>query len=158
MKKILAIFVLCFAVFAANAQIFLLQESFDESTMPAGWIAIDDDGDGFNWDPSVAVGNFTTNSGAGCVVSASYDNDNSVALTPDNWLISPAVVIPASAQDVTLSWWAKGQDPNYAVEHYAVYVSTTGTAVTDFTSPAVYEGNSTGDYVNLTVDLTSYAG
>ena len=50
MKKILAIFVLCFAVFAANAQIFLLQESFDESTMPAGWIAIDDDGDGFNWD------------------------------------------------------------------------------------------------------------
>lgn len=158
MKKIFAIFVLCFAVFAAKAQISLLQESFDESTMPAGWTAIDADGDGFNWDPSVAVGNFTTNSGAGCVVSASYDNDNSVALTPDNWLISPAVVIPASAQDVTLSWWAKGQDPNYAVEHYAVYVSTTGTAVTDFTSPAVYEGNSTGDYVNLTVDLTSYAG
>lgn len=158
MKKFLAILVMCFAVFAAKAQLSLLQESFDESTMPAGWIAIDADGDGFNWDPSVAVGNFTTNSGAGCVVSASYDNDNSVALTPDNWLISPAVVIPASAQDVTLSWWAKGQDPNYAVEHYAVYVSTTGTAVTDFTSPAVYEGNSTGDYVNLTVDLTSYAG
>ena len=40
MKKIFAIFALCFAVFAANAQQFLLQESFDESTVPAGWATI----------------------------------------------------------------------------------------------------------------------
>lgn len=158
MKKILAIFVLCFAVFAANAQIFLLQESFDESTMPAGWTAIDADGDGFNWVPSLTAGNFIANTGDGCVVSASYDNDNSVALTPDNWLISPAVAIPTSAQDVTLSWWVRGQDPSFATENYAVYVSTTGTTVADFADPFLYEGVATGDYVNLTLDLTSYVG
>lgn len=158
MKKILAIFVLCFAVFAAKAQLSLLQESFDESTLPTGWTAIDADGDGFNWVPSLTAGNFIANTGDGCVVSASYDNDNSVALTPDNWLISPAVAIPTSAQDVTLSWWVRGQDPSFATENYAVYVSTTGTTVADFADPFLYEGVATGDYVNLTLDLTSYVG
>lgn len=157
MKKIFAIFALCFAVFAANAQQFLLQESFDESTVPAGWATVDADGDGFNWGPSVNEGNFNTHTGAGCITSASYDF-TAGALTPDNWLITPAIAISANAQNVTLSWWVAGQDPDFAVEHYAVYVSTTGAAVADFTSPAVYEGDATGEYVNLTVDLTSYAG
>ena len=158
MKKFLAIFVLCFAVFAAKAQISLLQESFDESTMPTGWTAIDADGDGFNWVPSLTAGNFIANTGDGCVTSASWNPDSQSALTPDNWLITPAVVIPTSAQDVTLSWWVRGQDPDYATEHYAVYVSTTGAAVANFTDPAVYEGVATGEYVNLTVDLTSHVG
>lgn len=158
MKKLLTIFMLCFAVFVANAQqVFLLQESFDDSTLPSGWNVVDADGDGFNWTPAVTVGNFNIHSGESCIVSASYD-DTEGALTPDNWLISPALIIPANAQDVTLSWWVRGQDPSYAVEHYAVYVSTTGAAVSNFSNPAVYEGNSTEEYVNLTVDLTSYAG
>ena len=159
MKKLLTIFMLCFAVFVANAQqVFLLQESFDDATLPSGWNVVDADGDGFNWTLTASQESlYNIHSGEGCIVSASYDFTEG-ALTPDNWLISPALTIPAGAQDVTLSWWVRGQDPDYAVEHYAVYVSTTGAAVSNFSNPAVYEGNSTGEYVNLTVDLTSFAG
>ena len=161
MKKLLAIFMLCFAVFAANAQIFLLQESFDESTMPSGWTSIDADGDGFDWVPSLSVGSFTTHTGDGCIASASYDNPSYTALTPDNWLITPAITIPADASEPTLSWWVTGQDgTSYYAEYYGVFVSTTGTSVSDFGTTALYEEtvSTSRDYLQRTVDLSTYAG
>ena len=156
MKKLLAIFVMCIAVFAANAQLYPLQESFDNGVIPDGWTVIDSDGDGNNWE--IANPQFTNHTGAGCIASASYIN-NVGAVTPDNWLIAPAVTFSAGAQQPTLSWWAIGQDASYASEHYAVYVSTTGATVADFTATTpVYEGESTGDYENHTVDLSAYVG
>ena len=157
MKKLLAIFMLCFAVFAANAQVFLLQESFESDEIPSGWTIIDNDGDGNNWYVLYGQGDDPegmAHTGIGHITSASWQSS---AFTPDNYLITGGIEIPANANQPTLSWWAKGQDPSWAAEHYAVYISTTGQATTNFTT-AVYEGEATGEYVQHTVDLSTYAG
>jgi hypothetical protein len=54
-----------------------------EDWLPEGWIAIDDDGDEFNW-------YFGERQGEGAMRSQSWDSD---PLTPDNWLITPAVLL-----------------------------------------------------------------
>ena len=160
MKKLLAIFMLCFAVFAAKAQyVFLMQEGFENNALPTGWVAIDADGDGFNWAVMTQTEDrMSPHEGDGLVASASYDNDAGEPLFPDNWLITSGIAIPADANYPTLSWWEKGQDDSYAEEHYAVYISTTGQTIADFTSDAVYEGDATGEYVQQTVDLSLFAG
>ena len=88
------------------------QGQFDE------WTKVDADGDGFNW--SYETAGYTTHSGSGLVVSASYDNDTGTALTPNNWLISPQVTLGG-----VLKLWAAGQDSNgYHNEVFGVYVCT----------------------------------
>lgn len=115
------------------------------------WTLVDADGDGGNW--------FTTSgyshSGSMSVASASYDN-NVGPLTPNNWLISPAISLPANSQ-IQLSWFAKGLDASDFAEYYSVYVSTTGDAPADFTS-AVYSGTTTSAWVQQAVNLSTYAG
>ena len=141
-----------------------------ESGMPAGWATVDSDGDGFNWESHINTGsgNFEAHSGDGILTSASYDNDNGVALTPDNWVITPAIELPATTDPIMLTFYVCGQDASYAGEHYGVYIST-GDNQTDLTS-FVCLGQETidanggsgltresGAYGEKNVDLTSYA-
>ena len=160
MKKVLLFVAAIFAVVALNAQTYLLQESFDAGSLPTGWITLDQDGDGYTWDAESPVNNgFTPYAGAGCISSASYVN-NVGALTPDNWLITPALNIP-TGESTVISWWVAGQDPSYCAEHYEVLVSTSGTAASDFNTTPIYEETvATGrdDYQNRIVDLSAYAG
>ena len=84
------------------------------------------------------------------MTSASYMQN---ALTPDDWLISPQVKL-----DGTLSFQVRAQDPDYAAEHYAVYVSVGDP--TDLTSfvELLPEAVSTGTYQEITADLSAYEG
>ena len=153
MKKILTLlFALMAFIFCAKAQTFL-SESFESGTLPAGWTIIDSDGDGFNWQPEIAQ--YTTHSGNGCIVSASYDNATNTALTPDNWLITPAINLTS---DAILSFWVVGQDPDWAAENYSVYVAT-GNTVADFTATTpLITAVSTGVWEQKTIDLSNYTG
>lgn len=140
-----------------NVTSFPWTEGFENGTL-TGFTFIDSDNDGFNWEiRTVSVDNFSTNSGDGVIVSASYDNDNG-ALTPDNWMILPAFNLPASATDFELSWYEKGQDPSYADEYYSVYISTTGATIADFGTTPALSSTATGNWVKKTVSLSSYAG
>ena len=124
-----------------------------------GWTSIDADGDGnnwFAWYPSQAGVAEVDNSGNPtvidhvCMTSASYTN---VAVNPDNWLISPQVDLGG-----TLSLWYRGQDPSYAAEHFAVYVSLGDpTDLSSFVElvPETVAGNT---YAELTADLSEYEG
>ena len=119
------------------------------------WTFVDSDGDGYGWTNEFLVGNDYAHGGEYFMASASYVNDVG-ALQPDNWMISPAIVVPASG--LTLSWYAAAQDADYPDEYYAVYVSTTGSSTTDFTT-AVYQGIVEGaTYTQKTVYLDAYAG
>ena len=51
----------------------------------------------------------------------------------NDWLISPQVQITAGA-GASLSFWAKSCDATYGAEKFKVLVSTTGTAVANFTA------------------------
>ncbi len=110
------------------------------------WTAVDADGDGYSWD----VETFS-----GVISSASYIN-NIGALTPDNWLVSPQLQL-ASGSSYTLSWEHAAVDSFYFAEHYGVYVSTSGTAISDFVQLQDYTLTSHIPS-NVTLDLTQYAG
>lgn len=129
-----------------------LTYDFEDGTLQ-GWTAFDADNDGYTWQQhtNTGSGNYTTHAGNGCVTSASYINDVG-PLNPDNWLISPMIKLGGS-----ISFWAVAQSSGYPNEHYAVYVSTTGTAVSDFTIISD-EFVATGSYIQRSVDLSSYSG
>ena len=123
---------------------------FEEQSDLNGWNLIDSDGDGYNWewDNSGAI----SHSGTGVVMSASYDN-TAGELTPDNWLISPEVTLGG-----TLSFWAVGQDADWAEEKFAVYVcvgSYNGTSSFVKISPDV---TVTDIMTQYTYDLSQYSG
>ena len=127
-----------------------------EGTTAAGFSFIDADGDGNNWVFGTAP-SMNVHGGNGCIYSASWLNNT--VLTPNNWMILPAFELPADASEFNLSWFARGQDPSYANEHYSVYVCTTGNTPADFTATTpVYDGVSTDEYVKYTVDLSTYGG
>ena len=138
-----------------------------------GWTTIDADIDGYSWDHHINTGwgNYETHSGDGVMVSASYDGDWGIPLTPDNYLVSPQVALGG-----TFSFWACAQDAGYAAEHFGVAVSTTGnvnaadfTTIQEWTMSAKSVGAQTsntrdggnrvaGTYYEYTVDLSAYAG
>lgn len=127
-----------------------------EGTTAAGFSFVDADGDGNNWVFGAAP-SMNVHGGSGCIYSASW-LDGTV-LTPNNWMILPAFEMPADASEFNLSWFARGQDPDYANEHYSVYVCTTGNTPADFTATTpVYDGTSTDEYVKYSVDLSTYGG
>ena len=134
-------------------------EGFDGDAIPEGWTTIDADGDGNNWyvfgwaigaTSNVDGQGNPTFFGDGCATSASYLG---AALTPDNWLISPKVDLNGQ-----LSVMLRGQDPSWEAEHFAIYLSTTGTAVEDFTTVLVPETVAGKVYTEYTADLSAYAG
>lgn len=138
----------------APAEMVPFTESFEDGM--GGWTAIDADKDGFNWTQSIfgqSENNMETNSGLGCIYSESYSNSAQQALSPDNWLVSPELVL-----DGELSFYAKGQDPNYCAEHFAVYVTTGAYDDLSGYTQVSDELIATSDFQQYTVDLSQYAG
>lgn len=132
-------------------------EGFESGTFPpAGWTMNDADGDGNNW---AVFTNDDTNvyayEGENCAKSDSYIN-NVGALTPDNYLISSAINLPAG-HDYTLKWYVAAQDPDWAAENYSVMVSTTNTQPASFTT-VFTEVLQSGEYEERQQDLSDYAG
>jgi hypothetical protein len=136
---------------------------FEDETLPEGWTTIDSDNDGYNWVTSYAVGGVYLQEGAdlsgtgyessnGFMMSGSFSNVSGEALTPDNWLISPQVELGG-----LVAFYAKGQDASYAAEHFAIYVSTTGTNTANFVQVSS-EFVATGSWAEYTADLSSYSG
>ena len=111
-----------------------------------GWTAIDEDGDGYNWEQSTSYEAY--NESSGCVVSASFIN-NVGALTPNNWLVSPQVELGG-----TFSLYAVAQDQAWPQEHFGIYVSTDGESFTLMGEWTL----SAGDWRQYSIDLRAYAG
>ena len=158
--------------------------NFDDSSMQE-WTTIDADGDGYTWVLGSQTGGIYLVDGASLagtghnssedfVTSASYSNVVG-ALTPDNYLVSPKVKLTGS-----FTFYACGQDANYAAEVFGVAVSTTGnTDAADFTmvqswtmtaapslAPAPFakanqfrsSRRAQGTWYKYVVDLSSYGG
>ena len=111
-----------------------------------GWTVIRNGGgtDETDWQ----TGNIAPYSGEYEAISRSWHNGNSYSV--DNWLITPRVTL-----DGTLSFWVKC-DGSYP-EHYQVYVSTSGTAIDNF-SPLNELTAATGVWTEIYLDLSMYAG
>ncbi|WP_304295938.1 choice-of-anchor J domain-containing protein [Porphyromonas gulae] len=128
----------------------ILYESFENGPVPNGWLVIDADGDGFSWGHYLnAYDAFSGHNGGHCSLSASYVSGIG-PVTPDNYLITPKV---EGAKRV--KYWVSTQDANYSAEHYAVMVSTTGTAVEDFQMlfEETMTGKPIGEWYERTITL-----
>ena len=125
---------------------------FETDPFAEGWTIRDDDGDGYNWEWMDASGsNYNVYEGTHCMASASYQNSafgGGTALTPNNWLISPAFTAGS-----TVTFWYAGQDPNYAAETFGVYVIANGT-----TSDELGHFTASNTYQQGSVDISAYAG
>lgn len=129
------------------------------------WKFYDADQDGIGWFTS--YGQFQNQDGTpaatyghesyGAMFSFSYYSNGQTgrALTPDDWVFTPAIAVPAEG-NYSLSWYARGIDPNYAGEYYSVYVTTT--AAPDESLEAVYSDSTTATWEQQIVNLADYAG
>ena len=154
--------------------------TFDDGTMQ-GWTTIDANNDGFDWVLGSQIGGVYLVSGASLagsghnssqdlVCSGSYSNATGAAITPNNYLVSPA-----KGQYTSISFFACGQDASYVAEHFGVAVSTgSNTNASDFTIVQEWtmtakgqgamsigrdgEVRAQGSWHEYTVDLSSYAG
>ena len=128
---------------------------FEDCTndLPEGFTTNDADGDTYTWflwDPEAYgydPGDGVKLNGKKCATSASYNSYG--ALYPDNWLITPEVTLQGN-----LSFWAAGQDPSYAGEVFAVYLSTDGETWEKISEDIT----ATSPIQEYTFDLTPYAG
>jgi hypothetical protein len=120
------------------------------------WSNVDADGDTYVWEAATDL----AHSGSGSVVSASYDNAAG-ALTPENWLMSPAIDLSTASGNgaLTLKYYVVAVDQAWPAEKYKVVVSTTGTASTaNFTDVVFEETITAGEYFERIVNLDAYAG
>ena len=131
---------------------------FEDGTL-GDWTSIDADGDGYEWyvlDASTGI--VGHNESNGFATSASYQ---SVALYPDNYLVSPQITLGGS-----ISFYACAQDASWPSEHFGVAVSTSGnTDAANFTTIAEWTMNADGTGTReqgawglFTVDLSAYSG
>jgi len=152
-KTLLLIGALTFGVSQINAQTYF-SEDFESGLN--SWELYDEDGDNNNWE----VNDY--NDGQGNVAtSASWLNPN--PLTPDNWMVSPAIDLSsATGLDVVLEWVVKAQDQDWADENYSVYINSSDDISTMETDGALFNeviGTTPGgNYVSRSIDVSSYAG
>ena len=133
----------------------LFSDSFEDGL--DAWTLVDADGDGYSYETADASQFETPDiyDGDVMVMSASYIN-NVGALTPDNWMVSPAIDLSDAADDAIVSLFAKGQDPSYASENFAIYAGTSADTASmnkiggDFTA--------TGAWAQYTGSLAEFVG
>ena len=130
---------------------------FEDAAQLNEFTLVDVDGDGHNWtyfnNEGLTTGLMPANSGYGIVYSASYYKETQTILYPDNWLISPVVNL-----DGKLSFYACGQDADYADEVFGVYVCTgNSTNPEDFVQVGA-DKTATAEYELYEFDLSEYQG
>lgn len=145
--------------------------SYDFEDGSQGWQVIDADGDGYTWKWANSSGGYNGHNGSiATMVSESYSNDLMVALSPDNYLVSPQRY--SISNGAKIKFYVCAQDVNYPAEHYGVAVSTQATPDSDdfviidewtlsakVKSGGKIRGNRTqGTWYLKTVDLSAYAG
>lgn len=153
-KHLLNLALLALPVFGFSQTYF--SDNFDDEDI-SNWTLYDQDGDGFDWE--------TVNLGTGytpAIASYSYDNASLTALSPDNYIVSPAIDL-STATSAILKYKVKTQDATYPNETYAVYAATTN-SVSAFLAngPLLTEDAATNGpgsiFYSKSIDLSSFAG
>ncbi len=134
-----------------------LSFDFEDGTLQ-GWTTLDGDGDGHCWEPSIGGMGHNSN---GMVLSYSRDYATGDSLAPNEYLISPRLVLN---EDFSLfSLWTIPLDESQPAEHWAVSISTTVnddpmafTTLQEWT--LTFNPFHPGEWTQYSVDLTQYAG
>jgi hypothetical protein len=131
---------------------FPFTEGFEGALFPPfGWMMNPAGfGAGISWFPYA----HTPRSGYYCAASASWWGGS--ALQPNNWLITPQLILPTGLP-IKLEYYVAAQDWEFPREHYGVFVSTTGVSPGNFT--LIHNEILTNDqWLHKSHDLSAYAG
>ena len=138
----------------------LLSEGFEGYDFPPqGWALIDADEDGLDWvhyNPVDIDGNPMDAAHTGIYSAASHSWIGD-AIFPDNYLITPAIVLPPEVNKINLQYYIAAQDQNYVMETYSVMISVTTPLPENFISLQT-ETLSSAVWGERNIDLTQYAG
>ncbi|WP_178987490.1 T9SS-dependent choice-of-anchor J family protein [Winogradskyella schleiferi] len=157
-KKITLAFALCFAFTQITAAQTYFSDDFSSGNL-SSWTLTDSDNDTSNW----MVRNYSDGVQNEHASSASWNPNTEVpsgALSPDNWMVSPAIDLTSASGNVFLEWKAYGQDQSWANENYTVYVGTASDIATLGASSTTFNeivGTSNG-YVSRNLEITSFVG
>ena len=158
MKK-LVLTLAILAGFALGGVAQSLHYDFEDGTLQ-GWTTLDGDGDGHCWEPSIGGMGYNSN---GMVMAYSKDYATGEPLTPNEYLVSPRLVL--SEDGPVIRFYVCALDEIYCAEHFGVSISTTVnndplafTLLSQWTIAAKDAGNRQGNWYNYTVDLSAYTG
>lgn len=122
------------------------------------WTTVNGSADGRPWNAQGAFGDggsITAHTGSYMASSWSW---NSSAMHANAWLISPKFILPAGNDSISLSWWHR-VNYLYPDELYDVMISTTTNDTAAFaTTLLAVSPDSTSEWIQNIVDLTTYAG
>ena len=138
---------------------FPYHEGFDTEDYGC-WLNYDGDGNGIMWqhlsdivsDPSYTV-ELSYNGTANGAISSGY---NSGFVNTDNWLISPAIQVPATGT-YAAKWYAMNYDAGYAAT-YKVYIATSNDIATLSATTPVVTDTPDEEYTLKAAMLNNYAG
>lgn len=131
---------------------YLIDEDFSSGDIPASWLNIDEDGDGHYWETH----HFGGVEYSAVSYSRDLDADPQEPLTPDNWLITEQLSIDSDSYE--LSFWRAAANMSFYEENYSVYISTTGTNISDFTDQIYTEELDNYEWQERVIPLDSYEG
>ena len=152
MKKFYLLAFALLTMSSLSAQIW--SEDFEGDL--SAWTSLDVDEDTYNWE----IQTFTAHTGSQCATSASYINGLG-ALSPNNYLTSPAIDLIDETGALSLTWWTRAQDLGFPAEHYEVWISNDNTQAGIDAGDMIFEETleNFGDtYVERIVDISAYAG
>lgn len=168
MKNFILLLLMTTCIFL-NAQTTVWSDDFKDKDI-SDWTLIDEDGDGKNWKVDVSyeiqggkdveiqsLTSFSVGEGTG----GGWD-DTGVALTPNNYAISPKIDLSSASGNTVLKWKAAPTVPeSYDNEFYAVYVATSKDVTKLLASPTKTGKISLKGVKKLeekTLDLSSFNG
>ncbi|WP_291122729.1 T9SS-dependent choice-of-anchor J family protein [Empedobacter sp. UBA7620] len=138
----------------SKAQVQVWQDNFNDLDI-SDWTLYDQDGDGNDWDVAQLTSGGAP-SGTPILTSVSW---NGAPLTPDNWVVSPAVDLTNASGAITLKWSVFASDPEYNLENYGVYVATENSVEALTTAGELFtEFDLPSTLTERTLDLSAFAG
>ena len=163
MKKVFTLSLCALMATAASAQNAYLETGFDEG-MPSTFTLHDEDGR----TPSIDMANLGFEVGKAWIVANGVDPTdatNHVAISTswyknagaaNDWMVTPAITIADSKAIVR--WRSMARDKDFR-DGFKVYVSTSGTAVSDFTdAPLLTVSKEANKWTEHELSLADYAG
>lgn len=156
MKRILLLLLICLPVLmSAQKSGDYLNENFNKASIstfpPYGWRNVDADGDGRAWSVS---GDGALDAEGNQTLSATSHTWLFQDLDPDNWLITPPLLVETETDSIKF-WFGSYKG---APQQGRVYISTTGYEIADFTLLDEVGFNGTYNHVNRSISLKDYIG
>ncbi|SMC51820.1 T9SS-dependent choice-of-anchor J family protein [Moheibacter sediminis] len=160
MKKFLFSLAMVAGFMTVNAQTVIWSDDFEDEDI-SDWTIYDEDGDGNTWGDLFYVQDQNQNPVSPIsLISRSWQQ---VALTPDNWVVSPAIDLTGASGAITLNWKVQAAAAAWDLENYSVYVATAADLASleasDVTFTETYDDPANaGTQYDRDLDLSDFAG